>query len=92
MITNKKRAGKRPRPPQTRPRWSQEDLRLFLRLYRKTSNFVIARRLRRPLQGITSKAHKLGLKKDAQRLVKMGQENIAHRWAQRRKSRSGLRS
>jgi hypothetical protein len=75
---------KRKRPPQKRPRWSQAALRLFLRLYPKTANAEIARRLQRPLQGITSKAHRLGLRKGLGRLVQMGRQNVAHRWAKRR--------
>ena len=55
------------------------------RLHRKESNAVIARRLGRTLQGITSKAHKLGLMKAAERLEKMGRENIARRWGKKRR-------
>ena len=76
---------KRKRGPQKRPRWNGEDLKLLRRLHRKMSNAAIARRLGRTLQGITSKAHKLGLMKAAERLEKMGRENIARRWGKKRR-------
>jgi hypothetical protein len=87
MIAKKKKSRRRNRPPQKRPRWSSEDLKLFVRLHPKMPNPAIARRLGRPIQGITSKAHKMGLRKNHQRLVNMGKENIAHRWGKKRRTR-----
>jgi len=92
MTTNKKRLRKRNRPPQERPRWSEQDLRRLLRLYGNTPNFIIAWRLKRTLQSIAAKAHKLRLKKELERLVRMGRENIARRWGKKRSTRRPARA
>ncbi|MGA2863071.1 MAG: hypothetical protein ABSF95_01140 [Verrucomicrobiota bacterium] len=87
MAANKKRARQRNRPPQKRPPWLREEVTLFRLLYRQTPNLVLARRLQRTLQAITSKAHKLRLRKAPERLVRMGRENIAHRWGKQGRRR-----
>jgi hypothetical protein len=83
----KHRTARRKRLPQKRPRWSWEELKLFLRLFPKTPNVVIARLLGRSVQGIASLAHKLELKKHPQRLVAMGRENISRRWGKKRRGK-----
>lgn len=70
-----------------RLQWSPPEISQLRRLYAKHSNQEIARRLGRSLSSVISQAFKLGLKKDPQRLVQMGKENIAHRWGPKSKAR-----
>jgi hypothetical protein len=70
-----------------RAQWGPSEINQLRRLYAKHSNQEIARRLGRSLSSVISQAFKLGLKKDPQRLVQMGKENIAHRWGPKSKAR-----
>jgi hypothetical protein len=70
-----------------RSAWSESEMNQLRKLYPKTSNQEIARKLGRSLSSVISQAFKMGLKKDAQRLVSMGKENIAHRWGPKTKAK-----
>jgi len=70
-----------------RVKWSQSEINQLRRLYPKNSNQEIARRLGRSLSSVISQAFKLRLEKDPERLVRMGKENIAHRWGPKPKPR-----
>jgi hypothetical protein len=70
-----------------RAKWGQSEITQLKRLYPKNSNQEIARRLGRSLSSVISQAFKMGLKKDPQRLVIMGKENIAHRWGPKPKAK-----
>jgi hypothetical protein len=65
-----------------KPRWTKEQIALLKRLHKSCSNVEIAQVLGRPAQSVAYKAHRLGLRKGARRLRKMGQENIRHRWGE----------
>ena len=65
-----------------KPRWTKEQIALLKRLHKCRSNVEIAQVLGRPAQSVAYKAHRLGLRKGARRLRKMGQENIRHRWGE----------
>ena len=76
----KKRAGK----GATRmPRWSREELELLRDMYPSHPNLDIAQRLNRSVKSIVSKAHHIGLRKDAARLQEMGRENVSLRYGRR---------
>ncbi len=62
------------------PRWGTRDLDLLRELYPNHSNLEIARRLERSVKSVVSKAHNLGLRKDASRLKEMGRENVSLRY------------
>jgi hypothetical protein len=66
-------------PPTRMPRWTQPDLERLRRLYPTSSNVELARLLMRSVKSVVSKAHLLGLRKSAERLVVMGRENVALR-------------
>ncbi|HVS11982.1 MAG TPA: hypothetical protein VMS76_19110 [Planctomycetota bacterium] len=62
------------------PRWSNEELELLRQLYPSVSNLEIAQRLNRSVKSVVSKAHHIGLHKDAERLRTMGRENVSLRY------------
>ena len=62
------------------PRWGAKDLEILKELYATHSNLEIARRLQRSVKSVVSKAHNLGLRKDAARLKQMGRENVSLRY------------
>jgi len=62
------------------PRWQAEELEILVREYPGHSNLEIARRLRRSVKSVVSKAHHLRLTKSAERLREMGQENVSLRY------------
>lgn len=66
------------------PRWSEEEFQLLRELYPDTANLEIARRLGRSVKSVVSKAHHLGLKKNPERLVEMGRENVGLRYREER--------
>ena len=72
------------RPATRMPRWRPEELEMLKELYATTSNLEIARRLGRSVKSVVSKAHNLGLHKDASRLQEMGRQNVSLRYRQRR--------
>jgi hypothetical protein len=64
------------------PRWEHEAIEKLKELYADTSNQEIARQLGRSVKSVVSKAHQLGLKKNADRLRQMGAENVAKRYGE----------
>ena len=69
------------------PRWSAEEVAKLVELYPDHSNLDIARSLSRSVKSVVSKAHNLGLKKDADRLRTMGRENVSLRYRRRESER-----
>jgi hypothetical protein len=63
------------------PRWDGGELELLRGLYPGTANIEIAEKLSRSVKSVVSKAHHMGLKKDAERLRTMGRENVSLRYA-----------
>ena len=58
--------------PATRmPRWTEEEIARLEELYPLVANLEIAKKLRRSVKSVVSKAHNLGLKKDRERLRKI---------------------
>jgi hypothetical protein len=70
------------------PRWNEAEFKLLRELYPDTANLEIARRLARSVKSVVSKAHQLGLRKNAERLVEMGRENVGLRYRERRAARA----
>ena len=62
------------------PRWEAGSEETLRRLYPVLPNLEIARRLRRSVKSVVSKAHDLGLRKAAARLAEMGRQNVAVRY------------
>ena len=62
------------------PRWSSEELDVLRKLYPSVSNLEIAKQLNRSVKSVVSKAHHIGLHKDAERLRAMGRENVSLRY------------
>ena len=62
------------------PRWNAQELELLRELYPRMANLDIAQRLNRSVKSVVSKAHHLGLKKELERLVEMGRENVSLRY------------
>ena len=62
------------------PRWSDAELQTLREMYPFCSNLDIAQKLDRSVKSVVSKAHNLGLKKDAKRLREMGRENVSLRY------------
>lgn len=62
------------------PRWGKPEIELLKELYPTVSNLDIAAKLNRSVKSVVSKAHNLGLKKEADRLREMGRENVAMRY------------
>lgn len=61
------------------PRWTSAQIEELRRDYPNTPNVELARRFRRSVKSVNSKAHGLALKKDPARLADMGRENVAKR-------------
>ena len=61
------------------PRWRNEELDLLRTHYASESNLELARRLRRSVKSVQSKAHQLGLEKSPDRLREMGLRNVSLR-------------
>lgn len=62
------------------PRWGAREMEVLRELYGTTPNIEIARRLGRTVKAIDSKAHHMGLRKELDRLIGMGRENVEKRW------------
>ncbi|MBI5364230.1 MAG: hypothetical protein HZA53_13710 [Planctomycetes bacterium] len=62
------------------PRWTKPEIDELAVLYPTVSNLDIAQKLNRSVKSVVSKAHNLGLKKEADRLREMGRENVAMRY------------
>ncbi len=62
------------------PRWERGEIEKLVTLYPVEPNLEIAQRLNRSVKSIVSKAHNLGLKKEADRLREMGRENVSLRY------------
>jgi hypothetical protein len=62
------------------PRWSSAEIQLLKDMYPTASNLDIAAKLNRSVKSVVSKAHNLGLKKEADRLREMGRENVGMRY------------
>ena len=62
------------------PRWAERDIATLTAMYEGHSNLEIARMLGRSVKSVVSKAHNLKLKKSADRLRSMGQENVRVRY------------
>ena len=62
------------------PRWTTAELGQLRELYPRTPNLDIAQKLNRSVKSVVSKAHHLGLKKELERLVEMGRENVSLRY------------
>ncbi len=61
------------------PRWSEEEEEMLRTHFATTSSIWLAKKLRRSVKSITSKAHIMHLRKDIERIVEMGRENVAKR-------------
>lgn len=61
------------------PRWAPAELDTLRELYHEKTNEEIARILGRSLKSVSSKASKLGLKKELEQLSTMGRTNRAQR-------------
>tara|TARA_R110000822_G_scaffold120633_6_gene254166 strand:- start:42 stop:413 length:372 start_codon:yes stop_codon:yes gene_type:complete len=61
------------------PRWAPAELDILRDLYHEKTNEEIARILKRSLKSVSSKASKLGLKKEREQLSTMGRNNRALR-------------
>ena len=69
--------------PATRmPRWRQDELEVLRRDYATTANLELARKLKRSVKSVVSKAHHLGLRKSADRLREMGRQNVSMRYSE----------
>lgn len=62
------------------PRWSAPEIEQLKEIYPTVANLDIAARLNRSVKSVVSKAHNLGLKKEADRLREMGRENVSMRY------------
>lgn len=63
-------------PVKRMPRWTAEEVELLRSLYGYSSNTEIARKLKRTVKSVVSKAHNLELKKHPERLEEMGRQNV----------------
>lgn len=62
------------------PRWDPAEIEKLVTLYPVVPNLVIAQRLNRSVKSVVSKAHNLGLRKQADRLREMGRQNVSLRY------------
>ena len=62
------------------PRWEKAEIEKLVELYPVRPNLEIAQGLNRSVKSVVSKAHNLGLKKEAERLREMGRENVSMRY------------
>jgi len=67
-------------PASKMPRWDAAVIEKLRQLYPTTPNLELARVLERSVKSVVSKAHNLGLKKEAERLREMGRENVSLRY------------
>jgi DNA-binding CsgD family transcriptional regulator len=65
------------------PRWADAEIEQLKQLYPHEANLDIAQKLNRSVKSVVSKAHNLGLKKEAERLKEMGRENVSMRYQKR---------
>lgn len=63
------------------PRWSAKEIETLRREYPTRSGVELAHMLGRSVKSIVSRAYKMKLKKDEERLKVMGKENVALRYA-----------
>src|SRR5262245_23012580 len=70
----------RGQPATPMPRWKREELEVLRNSYAIESNLEIAKRLRRSVKSVVSKAHHLNLQKSPERLSEMGRENVSARY------------
>jgi hypothetical protein len=62
------------------PRWKRVEIEKLVEIYPVAPNLDIAQTLNRSVKSVVSKAHNLGLKKEAERLREMGRENVSMRY------------
>jgi hypothetical protein len=62
------------------PRWNAPEIETLKEMYPTVANLDIAAKLNRSVKSVVSKAHNLGLKKEADRLREMGRENVGMRY------------
>jgi hypothetical protein len=62
------------------PRWHRSEVEKLVTLYPVAPNLAIAQKLNRSVKSVVSKAHNLGLRKEADRLREMGRENVSLRY------------
>lgn len=62
------------------PRWDPSEIEKLVTLYPIAPNLTIAQTLNRSVKSVVSKAHNLGLKKEADRLREMGRQNVSLRY------------
>jgi DNA-binding CsgD family transcriptional regulator len=62
------------------PRWDRSEIEKLVTLYPVAPNLEIAQKLNRSVKSVVSKAHNLGLKKEADRLREMGRQNVSLRY------------
>lgn len=62
------------------PRWDAGEIERLVTLYPVAPNLEIAQSLNRSVKSVVSKAHNLGLKKEADRLREMGRQNVSLRY------------
>lgn len=62
------------------PRWTEPEIVRLREIYPVESNLDIAQMLGRSVKSVVSKAHNLGLRKEADRLREMGRENVGMRY------------
>jgi len=63
------------------PRWGPEELEILRANYAERSNLELARMLGRSVKSVISRAHRIGLRKSADRLHEMGQANVRVRFS-----------
>ena len=61
------------------PRWDPAEIEKLKSLYPVVPNLEIAQTLNRSVKSVVSKAHNLGLRKEADRLREMGRQNVSLR-------------
>jgi hypothetical protein len=63
------------------PRWTDEEVAILRANYAARSNLEVARMLGRSVKSVISRAHRIGLRKSADRLHEMGQANVRVRFS-----------
>lgn len=69
-------------PATSMPRWRADELEILKNEYATSANLELARRLKRSVKSVVSKAHHLGLRKSADRLREMGRQNVSMRYSE----------
>ena len=77
MSRRKKRNPKKGVPM---PRWTRLQMDLLVLAYPESTNKAVARITGRSVTAVVTMAHRLSLRKTAERLRQMGAENVAIRW------------